>query len=1067
MSKIDLEVLYKQAERPSLATSTSKPFWDTIEWNDSREVKLQYYVSDESFGERIHRFFFKNTATSATIRLFMLCVRVILVLVYFIRAGLDTIDDAYCCKSVWEPNYNENSTCKVELKKPDQSRSGHETFDIQWAPIFLVCRPYSIWILEVIFTYMTLVYSIMISILNNGFNTSAFLSLTLLLECIISLPLVLSSMLYYLRVAFVPTFLHIWLGRTLVNETVNFMQRDSRRSHSTIFYKIVQLVMSVLCIFVTCLGFVNHFERAGANDLNLLDTFWFVVVTFSTVGYGDVSPKIWPSKLIVILMIFLALVIIPIHVEQIAVIYLEQQRLVEYRESRKHVVLCTTDLQYDDVVVFLHEFYEVDEHAENYSVVLFCAKEPDAVTLIIGSTYRSDDLLRAKLNDALAVFICTDRTRRGGILSRAETDEHTVLRSMAIKDFAPSTKLFVQCLRSESTFYLGFADNCLCDDEMKYALLALNCDIPGMSTFITLLIHTTKGLDDDIHGDWKVHLNRSAGMEIYDVIASESKFFNSYIGYSFPQASCVVHRKTGAILIAVERDGKLKLNPGQGFYLGPEDRLYYVCLTDEGDSAFIDDNLDDLGEINTTKMGFQSPRNTKISPDADGPKAFQQNMSEWTEKIDNSKSDLLGECKHDFPPCTPYLGYITPTLCYIRKEPASVEEMLLGNVWEKTWPASHIIVSAEEAQMALYNFIIPLRAYYRSVDELRPIVLLLEEPPSQSFLDCISWFPLVYYQEGSCTSVDDLLKSGILWAHSVIILNRDPSTDLNYMAEEHMADSKQLIATETICRLFPAVNVSLELSYASNMRFMNFSLQTEKEDAVQGTNELSYLFRGPFASGRAFCSSMLDALLYQSFTKPYLPKLLRLLLGLQFEPGSGFMGTVTVTEREASLNYSQLFKILTQFTGEIPLGIYRNEKRTDFSRSSGVHKTNSDRRFSARIIDAGLSIRNKFRRSLDTLEGAGDMLNSHNEPLRLRTERDQLNNLIEQRTKYLKVPSEKMEEATYRQGKQNSANSGRGFVIINPEPNLPLIVGDIIYTIKPINQKIEADVLATHSEKSS
>lgn len=230
------------------------------------------------------------------------------------------------------------------------------------------------------------------------------------------------------------------------------------------------------------------------------------------------------------------------------------------------------------------------------------------------------------------------------------------------------------------------------------------------------------------------------------------------------------------------------------------------------------------------------------------------------------------------------------------------------------------------------------------------------------------------------------------------------------------------------------------------MRFMNFSLQNEKDDAVQGTNELSYLFRGPFASGRAFCSSMLDALLYQSFTKPYLPKLLRLLLGLQFEPGSGFMGTVTVTEREASLNYSQLFKILTQFTGEIPLGIYRNEKRTDFC-SSQTRKASSDR-------------------SMDTMNEADDCLNNPRaEPLRMRTERDQLNNLIEQRTKYLKVPSEKMEEATYRQGKQNSANSGRGFVIINPEPNLPLIVGDIIYTIKPINQKIEADVLATQSEK--
>jgi hypothetical protein len=34
---------------------------------------------------------------------------------------------------------------------------------------------------------------------------------------------------------------------------------------------------------------------------------------------------------------------------------------------------------------------------------------------------------------------------------------------------------------------------------------------------------------------------------------------------------------------------------------------------------------------------------------------------------------------------------------------------------------------------------------------------------------------------------------------------------------------------------------------------------------------------------------------------------------------------VTVTGNEASLSYSQMFKILTQFTGEIPLGIYRTD----------------------------------------------------------------------------------------------------------------------------------------------
>lgn len=39
-----------------------------------------------------------------------------------------------------------------------------------------------------------------------------------------------------------------------------------------------------------------------------------------------------------------------------------------------------------------------------------------------------------------------------------------------------------------------------------------------------------------------------------------------------------------------------------------------------------------------------------------------------------------------------------------------------------------IIVSAETAGNGLYNFIVPLRAYYRPRKELNPIVLLLDNP---------------------------------------------------------------------------------------------------------------------------------------------------------------------------------------------------------------------------------------------------------------------------------------------------------------------------------------------------
>ncbi|MEQ2172864.1 hypothetical protein GOODEAATRI_025721, partial [Goodea atripinnis] len=44
---------------------------------------------------------------------------------------------------------------------------------------------------------------------------------------------------------------------------------------------------------------ITHLERAGQN-LSLFNSFYFCIVTFSTVGFGDVTPRIWPSQLLVV-----------------------------------------------------------------------------------------------------------------------------------------------------------------------------------------------------------------------------------------------------------------------------------------------------------------------------------------------------------------------------------------------------------------------------------------------------------------------------------------------------------------------------------------------------------------------------------------------------------------------------------------------------------------------------------------------------------------------------------------------------------------------------------------------
>lgn len=59
---------------------------------------------------------------------------------------------------------------------------------------------------------------------------------------------------------------------------------------------------------------VQHFQRAGHRHLNIFQAVYFVIVTFSTVGYGDFVPDIWPSQLFMVIMICVALIVLPTQV---------------------------------------------------------------------------------------------------------------------------------------------------------------------------------------------------------------------------------------------------------------------------------------------------------------------------------------------------------------------------------------------------------------------------------------------------------------------------------------------------------------------------------------------------------------------------------------------------------------------------------------------------------------------------------------------------------------------------------------------------------------------------------
>ncbi|XP_073443643.1 queuine tRNA-ribosyltransferase catalytic subunit 1 isoform X2 [Dendrobates tinctorius] len=894
------------------------------DWQQDERVQVEFYVNENSFKERLKLFFIKNQRSSLRVRLFNFSLKLLSCLLYIIRVLLD------------DPREGK-ANC---LDCPKQNYSSQHKFD--WTPIIWVNRPVPLWGLQVLVALISFLETMLLTYLGYKGNIwEQLLRFPFILEMFNTLPFFVTVFWPPLRSLYIPVFLNCWLAKHALENMINDLHRAIQRTHSAMFNQVFILICTLVCLMFTCICGIQHLERAG-NNLTLFDSLYFCIVTFSTVGFGDVTPKIWPSQLLVVIMICVALIVLPIQFEQLVFLWMERQKsggnYSRYRaQTEKHVVLCVSSLKIDLLMDFLNEFYAHPRLQDHY-VVLLCPTEMDLpvrrvlqiplwsqrVIYLQGSALKDQDLMRAKIDDAEACFILSNRFET----DRIAADHQTILRAWAVKDFAPNCPLYVQILKPENKFHIKFADHVVCEEEFKYAMLALNCVCPATSTLITLLIHTSRGQDNPTSPDqWQRNYSRCSANEIYHIRLSESKFFGEFQGKSFTYSSFHAHKKYGVCLIGVCREDKsnILLNPGPSHIMSSSDTCFYINISKEENSAFsfkdqesmqrsgvpqsayhgltrlpVHSIIASMGTVAIDLQGSRSPENTDsnmLSPPADSSHKRKHSIDPVPDLIDgdtNTTFDLLSDQSEDeisqsddelgsfndwvkgYPSNTPYIGS-SPTLCHLLQQKSpycclrldkSCHHFPYEDARAYGFRNALVIVSAERAGNGLYNFIVPLRAYYRAKKELSPIILLLENPPDTQFLEAICWFPLVYYMVGSIDNLDDLLRCGVSYAAHMVVVGEESSM---IAEEDYMADARTIVNVQTLFRLFPGLNIITELTHPANMRFMQFKAKDkysvvlsklEKRERERGSN-LVFMFRLPFAAGKVFSVSMLDTLLYQ------------------------------------------------------------------------------------------------------------------------------------------------------------------------------------------------------------
>uniref|UniRef100_A0A8C3N0T7 Potassium sodium-activated channel subfamily T member 1 n=1 Tax=Geospiza parvula TaxID=87175 RepID=A0A8C3N0T7_GEOPR len=1076
-------------------------------------VQVEFYVNENTFKERLKLFFIKNQRSSLRIRLFNFSLKLLTCLLYIVRVLLDNPEEG-----------------------------------IGWSHIFWVDRKTPLWAVQVSSPCWVLSNFSLVSIPQGNIWEQIF-RISFILEMINTVPFIITIFWPPLRNLFIPVFLNCWLAKYALENMINDLHRAIQRTQSAMFNQVLILICTLLCLVFTGTCGIQHLERAG-EKLSLFKSFYFCIVTFSTVGYGDVTPKIWPSQLLVVIMICVALVVLPLQFEELVYLWMERQKsggnYSRHRaQTEKHVVLCVSSLKIDLLMDFLNEFY-AHPRLQDYYVVILCPTEMDIqvrrvlqiplwsqrVIYLQGSALKDQDLMRAKMDNGEACFILSSRNE----VDRTAADHQTILRAWAVKDFAPNCPLYVQILKPENKFHVKFADHVVCEEECKYAMLALNCVCPATSTLITLLVHTSRGQEgQESPEQWQRMYGRCSGNEVYHIRMGDSKFFMEYEGKSFTYAAFHAHKKYGVCLIGIRREENksILLNPGPRHIMAASDTCFYINITKEENSAFIFKQEEKqkkkgfagrgsydgpsrlpvhsiIASMGTVAMDLQNtecrPANSsKLAlPAENGSGTPRPSIAPVLELADTSSllpCDLLSDQSEDemtqsdeegsavleyvkgYPPNSPYIGS-SPTLCHLLPEKAPfcclrLDKGCKHNSFEDAkaygFKNKLIIVSAETAGNGLYNFIVPLRAYYRSRKELNPIVLLLDNKPEHHFLEAICCFPMVYYMEGTIDNLDSLLQCGIIYADNLVVVDKESTMSAE---EDYMADAKTIVNVQTMFRLFPSLSIITELTHPSNMRFMQFRAKDsyslalsklEKRERENGSN-LAFMFRLPFAAGRVFSISMLDTLLYQSFVKDYMITITRLLLGLDTTPGSGYLCAVRaecpgLKPPARGLDLVVSVTLCTGLGSQISINVEDCEDTKDVKEHWGI-KTSHHRNSCSSDQSEHPLLRRKSMQWARRLSRKGnkhssktaEWISQQRLSLYRRSERQELSELVKNRMKHLGLPTTGYDE-------MNDHQNTLSYVLINPPPDTRLELNDIVYLIR-------SDPLAHvandgHSRKSS
>ncbi|SDQ24050.1 potassium channel family protein [Virgibacillus salinus] len=250
-------------------------------------------------------------------------------------------------------------------------------------------------------------------------------------------------------------------------------------------------------IFVVLCTFVMYFLEPD-NFESLLNTFYYVMTTFSTVGYGDYSPLTAAGKLFAVIMYMIGIGLLGVVIGKVVDVFSifrkkREEGKVEYTQEN-HIIIIGWGKKTESAV---DEILNSNESAE-VVIVDTLPKSPfdvslDRVHYIQGDTTEEETFNKANITKAKSVIIFSDDK----IYEPSLRDAKTLTVAIVVERLAPTVHTTVEILTEKHTANFAHVniDEFILSQETISSLAVRSAMYKGVSKVYSQLISRQHGED--------------------------------------------------------------------------------------------------------------------------------------------------------------------------------------------------------------------------------------------------------------------------------------------------------------------------------------------------------------------------------------------------------------------------------------------------------------------------------------------------------------------------------------------------------------------------------------------